>query len=61
VAPSRQDRSGYYEELLRFYDYYGLRRTEKSDLPDHLNMPCAMAKLSRAVGLDTSRIWAILE
>ena len=31
-----EERSHLYEELVRFYDHFGLARQEQSELPDHL-------------------------
>lgn len=31
-----QDRSGLFEELVRFYEHFGLRRAEDAELPDHV-------------------------
>ena len=32
------DRNALFEELLRFYNYYGLSRNERGEQPDHLSM-----------------------
>lgn len=32
------DSSGLFEELVRFYEHFGLRRNEDADLPDHIGV-----------------------
>lgn len=36
AAYARMDTGALFEELVRFYEHFGLRRQEKAELPDHL-------------------------
>lgn len=35
-AYAKEDQCALFEELVRFYEFFGLRRSEQAELPDHL-------------------------
>src|SRR5690242_14095299 len=37
-AHAEGDQSYLFEELIRFYEFFGLKRDEKAEMPDHLSV-----------------------
>ncbi len=37
-AHAQEDQSSIFEELMRFYEFFGLKRDENAEMPDHLGV-----------------------